>query len=157
MESAERGPFFPLFVDMNGRKALIAGGGKVAERRIKVLLDFGADITVISPEAAEYLENAAARGTIRLHKRKYQKGDVAALAPFLVIAATSDRQVNQQIAMEAKNLDIPLSVADCREECTCYFPAIADNGAYIAGLVSKDGNHVGVKQMAEKVRGALNS
>jgi siroheme synthase-like protein len=155
MESTGRRPFFPLFIDMSGRKALIAGGGKVAERRIKVLLDFGADITVISPEVSEYLENAASVGTIRLLRRKYQEGDIAAITPFLVIAATSDRRINHQIALEAKSLDIHVSVADCRGECTCYFPAIADNGAYIAGLVSKDGDHAGVKQMAEKVRSTL--
>ena len=154
-KSAERKPFFPLFVDMSGRKALIAGGGKVAERRIKALLDCGADITVISPEVCAYIETAASAGAVRLFKRKYQKGDVAALTPFLVIAATDDRQANQQIAVEAKSLDIHVSVADCREECTFYFPAIADNGAYIAGLVSKDGNHAGVKQIAQKIRETL--
>jgi len=157
MESAERRPFFPLFVDMSGRKALIAGGGKVAGRRIPVLLAAGADITVISPQAGEYIENAASQGAIRLLKRPYQEGDVTALTPFLVIAATDDRRINQQIAVEAQSLDIPVSVADCREECTCYFPAIADNGAYIAGLVSKDGDHAGVKRMAQKVKAALNS
>ena len=155
MENIERRPFFPLFVDMSGRKALIAGGGKIAERRIKVLLDFGADITVISPEVTEYIERAASLGTIRLFKRKYRGGDVADLTPFLVIAATDKREVNRDIMTEAQNLNIHVSVADCREECTCYFPAIADNGAYVAGLVSKDGNHAGVKQMAEKVRDAL--
>ena len=142
---------------MNGTKVLIAGGGNVAERRIKVLLDFGADITVISPEVTEYIEHAASLQTIRLHKRKYKQGDITDMTPFFIIAATNDRQVNHQIAMEAKSLDIPVSVADCREECTCYFPAIADNGAFIAGLVSKDGNHAGVKQMAEKMRETLNS
>ena len=157
MESTGQRAFFPLFVDMTGRKALIAGGGKVAERRIKALIDFGADITVISPDVSEYIENAASLGTIRLLKRKYTEGDVSAVTPFFVIAATDDRRVNQQIAMEAKSLDIPASVADCREECTCCFPAIADNGVFIAGLVSKDGNHTGVKQMAEKVRATLNS
>ena len=157
MGSTERKPFFPLFVDMNGRKVLIVGGGKVAERRIRVLLDFGADITVISPEVSEYIENAASLGTIRLHKRNYTEGDVTALMPFFVIAATDDQQVNHQIAMEAKSLNIHVSVADCRDECTCYFPAIADNGAYIAGLISKNGNHAGVKQMVEKVRATLNS
>jgi siroheme synthase-like protein len=157
MGNTERRPFFPLFVDMGGRKALIAGGGAVAGRRIKVLLEAGADITVIAPEAGEYIETAASAGAIRLLRRKYQEGDVAALAPFLVIAATSDRQANRRIAMEANSLDIHVSVADCREECTCYFPAIADNGAYVAGLVSKDGDHAGLKRMAEKVRLTLNS
>jgi glutamyl-tRNA reductase len=156
-ESTKQKPFFPLFIDMSGRKALIAGGGNVAERRIKVLLDFGADIIVISPEVSEYIEHAASLGTIRLLKQKYKEGDVTALTPFLVIAATSDRQVNHQIALEAKSLDIHVSAADCRRECTCFFPAIADNGSLIAGLVSKDGNHAGVKRMAKKIRETLNS
>jgi len=157
MESTKRKKFFPLFIDMSGKKTLIAGGGKIAERRIKVLLDYGADITVIAPETSEYIENAASLGTIRLFKRKYKEGDVTDLTPFLVIAATDDRQVNHGIAMEAKSINIHVSVADCREECSFFFPAIADNGAYIAGLVSKDGNHAGVKKMAEKVRATLNS
>jgi len=151
-ENTKQKLFFPLFADLHGRKALIAGGGKIAERRIKVLLDFGADITVISPEVGEYIENAASLGRICLLKRNYQEGDVAALTPFLVIAATSDRQANHQIAVEAKSLDIPVSVADCRDECTFYFPAIADNGSFIAGFVSKNGDHAGVKAIAERVR-----
>ena len=153
----KRKAFFPLFVDMSGRKVLVAGGGNIAERRIKVLLDFGADITVISPEVTEYIERAASLQTIRLHKRKYQQGDITDMTPFLVIAATGNRQVNHDIMTEARSLDIHVSVADCREECTCYFPAIADNGAFIAGLVSKDGNHTGVKQIAKKIRETLNS
>jgi siroheme synthase-like protein len=157
MESTGRKPFFPLFVDMSGRKVLIAGGGNVAGRRTKVLLAAGADITVIAPEAGEYIENAASTGAIRLLRREYQEGDVTALTPFLVIAATDRRAVNRAIAMEAISLDIHVSVADCRDECTCYFPAIADNDACIAGLVSKDGDHARVKQMAEKVRLTLNS
>ena len=152
MESTERKAFFPLFVNMSGRKALIAGGGNVAERRIKVLLDFDTNITVISPKVSEYIENAASLGTIRLLKRKYTEGDITDMTPFLVIAATNDRQVNHDVMTEAKSLDIHVSVADCREECTFYFPAIADNGAFIAGLVSKNGDHAGVKQMAERMR-----
>ena len=140
--------FFPLFVDMNGRKALVAGGGNVAERRVKVLVSFGADVTVISPEATEYIEHASLSNTIRLLKRKYKEGDAAAMMPFLIIAATNERQANHDIMTEAKSLNIHVSVADCREECTFYFPAIVENEDYIAGLVSKNGNHSGVKRLA---------
>jgi len=145
--------FFPLFVDMNGKKVLIVGGGNIAERRVKVLASFGADITVISPEATEYIEQAS----LRLLKRKYKEGDVAAIAPFLVIAATGERQVNHSVMTEAKSLNIHVSVADCREECTFYFPAIAESGDYIAGLVSKNNKHSGVKRTAEKIRTVLMS
>ena len=57
--------------------------------------------------------------------------------------------------LEAGSLGTPISVADCREECTFYFPAIVENEAFIAGLVSKNGDHAGVKQTAEKMRQML--
>jgi len=58
---------------------------------------------------------------------------------------------------EAKSHNIPVSVADCRDECTCYFPAIAENDEYIVGLVSKNGDHKGVVQMAERIRGLIDA
>jgi len=143
--------FFPLFINMHGKKVLVIGGGKIAEQRIKILIGFGAEITVISPKATEYIENAASS----LIKRKYKKGDISSLTPFLVIAATDERQANHKAMAEAKKLNINISVADCKEECSCYFPAIADSDDYIAGLVSKNGNHKGVKKMIKKIRGVL--
>jgi len=157
MTETKRKAFFPLFVDMSGKKALVAGGGNVAERRVEALASFGADVTVITPEASEYIERAASSNTIRLLKREYKEGDIAAARPFLVVAATNERRVNRAITTEAKSLNIHVSVADCREECTFYFPAIAENGDYIAGLVSKNGDHAGVKRAAEKIREILNS
>ena len=143
--------YFPLFVDMREKKALVIGGGNVAERRVKILASFGADITVISPEASESIARLASC----FIKRKYQTGDIAAIDPYLVITATDDRQTNHAAMFEAKNLDILISVADRREECTFYFPAIVENDNYIAGLVSKNGDHSGVKRTAEKLRGLL--
>lgn len=149
---SEQTTFFPLFIDIKGKTALIIGGGKVAERRAKILSAHGAEVTVISPEIIEPIEHLASH----CYKRKYQIGDIADLMPFLVIAASNDRQTNHDAMAEAKNLNTHVSVADCREECTCYFPAIAESENYIAGLISKKGNHTGVKQTAEKIRGLLN-
>ena len=143
---------FPLFIDLNGRKVLVIGGGNVAERRIKILIGFNAVITVISPIVNEYIEHAASMGTLRLLKRKYKDGDIGDLIPFIVIVATNERQTNHEAMMEARSLDIQVSVADCHDECTCYFPAIAENENYIAGLVSKKGNHSGAKETAKKIR-----
>jgi len=150
---------FPLFIDINGKKVMVIGGGNVAERRLKALVLFGADITVISPSVTEYIENTVSSNTIsiKLLKRKYQHGDIAAVNPFLIIAATNDRLVNHDIMTEAKRQNIYISVADCRDECTFYFPAIAESDEYIAGLVSKDGNHTGVKQTAERIRRVINT
>jgi len=155
---ADKKTFFPLFIDLTGKKVMIIGGGNVAERRLKALASFGAVITVISPTITKYIENAVSSNmvSIKLLKRKYQQGDIAAVNPFLIIAATNDRQINHDITAEAKNKNILVSVADCRKECTFYFPAIAESDDYIAGIVSKNGNHAGVKQTAEKIREIIN-
>jgi len=151
----EKKSFFPLFIDMNGRKALVIGGGIIAERRVKRLLAFGADVTVISPVASGYIRFAASQGELRYFERKYQNGDITDLKPALVIAATDGRQANREAMREASALDIPVSVADRREECTCFFPAIAENEAYTAGIVSKNGDHTGLRQTAGRIRELL--
>ena len=143
--------FSPLFVDMRRKKILIIGGGNVAERRVSILSSYGADITVISPVVSEVIERLASCCI----KEKYQTGDIAALTPFLVLTATDDRQTNHEAMLEAKSLDVHISVADCCEECNIYFPAIMENESLIAGLVSKNGDHLGVKQTAEKIRRLL--
>ncbi|MCL1992384.1 MAG: NAD(P)-dependent oxidoreductase [Spirochaetes bacterium] len=147
--------YFPIFVDMKNKTALVIGGGQVAERRVKILAAFAAKVTVISPQASDYIKAAALQGEIRLLGRKYQDGDIADIKPFLLIAASDDRQTNRQAMLEAAQLDILASVADSREECTFYFPAIAESEDYIAGIVSKNGNHAGVRRMAEKTRELL--
>jgi precorrin-2 dehydrogenase/sirohydrochlorin ferrochelatase/precorrin-6A/cobalt-precorrin-6A reductase len=143
---------FPLFVSLRDKKALVVGGGRVAERRIKTLLSFGADIIVISPINTEYINQAASDGKICLRERAYETGDIAALAPFLVLAATGERQVNHNVMNEAADLGAWVSVADCRKECTFYFPAIAESGNFVAGLISSQGDHSGVKRMAGYIR-----
>jgi len=144
--------FFPLFINMSGRKVLVIGGGSVAERRIHSLAGCGAEIIVITPAAGENVTRAALAGMIQLIKRKYNAGDIGAFMPFIVIAASDDRQINHNVMLESRKLNIPVSVADCRGECTCCFPAIVESGDYIAALVSKNGDHSGVRETAQKMR-----
>lgn len=155
-ESKEQKRFFPLFLDLAGKKVVVVGGGKIAERRLKVLASFGADITVISPQATADIAEAAQTGNLQWLKREFQNDDIASLAPLFVVAATDSRQVNQAVKLAAEKHNLPASIADNRAECTCYFPAIAEGENYLAGLVSKNGDHKGVKYLAEQIRSLLN-
>lgn len=141
-------PFhFPLFVDLHGQKAVVVGGGAIACRRIGVLLDFGAHVTVIAPELKEQFAD------ITWEKRPYAPGDLA--GALLAVSATNDRTVNHAVGVEAKSLRIPVSVADCREECTFYFPAVCIGEEIVAGLVSGGGSHAETARAAKAVRLAL--
>lgn len=126
-------PRFPLFVDLSGKKVVVIGGGAVACRRIAVLLQFGGEITVISPHWEKKLEG------VTWIERPYQSGDLQGAA--LVVAATDDRLVNAQVGEEATGLSIPVSVADDASACTFFFPAVCVGGGVVAGAVSTDGAH----------------
>ena len=141
-------PRFPLFVDLRGRKAVVVGGGPIALRRVKGLVECGAAVTVISPALARPVE-----GITHL-PRPYRPGDLE--GAFLAVAATDDRAVNRQVGEEARAAGIPVSVADCREECTFFFPAVCEGGGVTAGLISRHGtDHHRAARAAKAVRQAL--
>ena len=140
---------------MKGKRILIVGGGKVASRRAEILRSFGAGISIVSPTITRQLEEMAARGEIVHVERKYVRDDIERFRPFLTMATTDCRETNTAIAQDARKIGIPVIVADCRNECDCYFPAIADDESYVAGLVSKNGDHRGASTVAEKIRRLL--
>ena len=149
-ETAADFNYFPLFTNMSGRKITFIGGGKIAERRIKILLDYNADITLVAPDITDDLRKIAERGEIKYISRKYINTDIS--GAFLIIAATDSRDVNHAVMQDAKAAGVLVIVADSRAECDCYFPAIAENGEYRAGIVSKNGNHTGLKELAQELR-----
>ncbi|MEG0596789.1 MAG: NAD(P)-dependent oxidoreductase [Oscillospiraceae bacterium] len=138
---------FPLFVDLEGKKVVVVGGGKIACRRMAVLLQFGAQVTVIAPE---FLGNPAG---VLWEKRPYEAGDLA--GAFLVVAATDVREVNRRVGADASLLQIPVSVADCRGECTFLFPAICSGKGLVSGVISEENNHDKTVQGAIALRKAL--
>ena len=151
-DAADRRSFFPLFFNLHGKRILVVGGGKVALRRIGILHRFGANLKIVSPEATGSLQAVIGQNGIEYLPRKYVWGDVKEFAPFLTIAATDCRETNEAVAREARENGVPVIVSDCREECDCYFPAIAESESLLAGIVSKNGDHHGVRKIAQQVR-----
>ena len=144
-ENASR---FPLFVDLTGRRCVIVGGGAIAQRRAAVLSRFGAAVTVIAPTWTGGVPE------VEWQARPYAPGDLS--GAFLAVAATDDRQVNRQVGEEARRLGIPVTVADRREECTFFFPAICEGGGITAGLISQRGeDHRRAARAAKRVREVL--
>lgn len=124
--------FFPLFVDLSGRRVLIVGGGTVAERKIRALLGFGAAPLVVSPQVTDEVRRLANTGAVRFFARKYRPGDLAGAA--LAVAATNDREVNRAVSRDARKREIPVNVVDDPELCTFYFPAIVRRGDFVVGI-----------------------
>jgi len=138
---------FPMFIDIFDKNIVVIGGGKIAVRRINVLLSFGAKIKVIAPEiiADEYIKNS-----IEYIKKEFEPKDID--EAFMVIGATDNRAVNHNIYNLCMSKNIFCNIADCREECNFYFPAICLSDDLSVGIVSDGDKHILVKETAENIR-----
>jgi precorrin-2 dehydrogenase/sirohydrochlorin ferrochelatase len=118
--------YYAAFLNLRGRLCTVVGGGKVAERKIRKLLDCGAYVRVISPNVRPQLQRWAEEGRIEWLCRPYVPGDVA--DAWLVFAATSDRQVNRLVWAEAEQAGRLVNVIDDPDLCTLTVPASTRRG-----------------------------
>jgi uroporphyrin-III C-methyltransferase / precorrin-2 dehydrogenase / sirohydrochlorin ferrochelatase len=119
-------PFYPVFLDLRGRRAVVIGGGTVAEQKVRGLLAAGAHVTVVSPETTQGLTDLAAHNEIDLRRRPYRHGDLA--GAWLAIGATDNRAVNAAAWAEAERLGVPFNAVDDIEHCSFIAPAIHREG-----------------------------
>ena len=130
--------YFPIMVDLEGKKVLIIGGGETAARKAEMMLEFGARVTVVTKEL-----RAAMPEAINVINRAFRPEDISCPGtcddtaagdtgaeetfgeePFLIIAATDDRKVNEEVARLAMERHIPINVVDDEPLCSFTFPAV---------------------------------
>ncbi len=141
---------FPVFINLRGATALLVGGGKVAARRADVLLGFGARVRMVAPALSDGAERLREMDGIDWIPGTYRPEHLDGVT--LAVAATDDREVNRRVGRDARERGILVSVADRRDECSFYFPAIIKTESLTAGLVSTTGDHGLVKRAAAKMR-----
>ena len=114
--------YYPVFLNLAGKRCVILGGGTVAKGKIAALKDAGASITIISPDATPGIQTAARRGDVEWLERKYEPGDLK--GAFIAVAATNVWYVNREIYDEADECGVLLNVVDDPDLCTFIAPSI---------------------------------
>ena len=118
--------YYGVFVDIQNRRCLVFGGDPhEGERKVKYLLECGGQVTLFSPEddTSDDLKTLANAGEIDWVKRRYQSGDLAG-AWVVIVADTSDSNINHAISVEAAERNILLNVMDVTPLCTFIAPAL---------------------------------
>lgn len=116
--------YFPMFFQLEDRPCLVVGGGDVAARKVSLLVRAGGKVSVISPDLCESLQGRLNAEEITHLAKSFDANDLSDYV--LVIAATDDKSVNQQISELAQKQNIPVNVVDQPELCTFIVPSMID-------------------------------
>jgi precorrin-2 dehydrogenase len=141
--------YYPIFLNLEGRKAVVVGGGRVAERKVLSLIESHAAVTVISPSLTERLRKEKSLKTIRHKSRRFRKGDLE--GAFLVIAATDSQETNRSVSREASCL---VNVVDVPSECNFIAPSVVKRGP-LTFAISTGGISPAMSKSLRKEIGAL--
>jgi precorrin-2 dehydrogenase / sirohydrochlorin ferrochelatase len=117
---------FPLFLKLKARQCLVVGAGSVAESKIASLMEAGAKVRVIAPEATPRVRSWARARKIDWRQRRFRLTDLREV--FLVVAASSSRRLHEQVFKEARRFGVLCNVVDVPELCDFYYPAVVRRG-----------------------------
>lgn len=140
--------YYPIFLDVNAKKCLVVGGGPVGARKAAILEKCGADVKVVSDRFSTHFDKLKA-STIRLEKKGYDKQDVKGM--FLVLAATNNRGLNQEIKKDASRLNIFCNIADAPSDSDFLLPSVVDRGDLVIAVSTTGASPA----MAKKIRQTL--
>jgi len=148
--------YFPLFVNMKNKKVRVYGAGIIAARRIRILMDFDAEISAVAPEIKDDVNRLV---NVKTEKRAFVTGEIeneiGTELPDFVLAATDDPAVNAEICRECRHRNIWVNNASDQEQCDFFFPAVIRDGDLVIGLTSGGHSHSGTKTAAALIRETL--
>jgi precorrin-2 dehydrogenase/sirohydrochlorin ferrochelatase len=144
---------YPMMVHLAGRRCLVVGGGRVAERKVRLLLDCGATVRVVSPVVSATLDALAESGEIRLSRRRVRPADIA--GAFLVFATTDDPAVNARVAALARKAGGLVNVADDPAACTFQVPASFRRGDLTVAVSTGGGSPALAKRLRQRLEATV--
>jgi siroheme synthase-like protein len=118
--------YYPVSLDVSGRACLVVGGGRVAARKARGLLECGARVTVIAPAVSDEMQSLGP-ALAALERRPYGAGDVSAFR--LVVTATGIEEVDAAVHADAEAAGVWVNSADDRAHSSFILPAVHRDGA----------------------------
>ncbi len=142
----------PFLFSTENKKILIIGGGKVAERKLTVLLDFFDSITLIAPKITNKIKELHLQNKIMLYKKNFNEKFITENYDYVFIA-TDNGKLNNKVALICKKLKIPTNIADNPDFSDFHMPAIISDVAneYIISISTHGKNPAKAKKIKEKI------
>jgi len=144
---------YPVNLTVKGRPAVVVGAGNVASRKVRDLLEAGADVTVMAPSVCAEIAELAGAGRILLLRGPYSTEGLR--GAFLAIAATDDEELNARISRDAQALGILINVVDRPALCTFTLPAVVRRGDFAVTISTEGQSPALASIMREELSGVF--
>lgn len=145
--------YLPLFATLKNRPVLVVGGGEIAVRKIALLLRAEAKVRIVSPQLEPALAELVAADRVQWLAQAFDAAQVDSV--FLVIAATDDPELNQQVFMAAEARQTLVNVVDNPPLCSFIFPSIVDRSPLVVAISSGGAAPVLARLLREKMEALL--
>lgn len=143
----------PLFLDLADQPCLVIGGGNVAARKIRSLLDAGARVTVVAPILADTTAELAKRQDLDVARREFKETDVR--GQLLVIAATGDADVNRRAFAVCRERRVLINTVDDAALSTAIFPSIVDRAPVTVAVSTAGASPTLARRIREQIEALL--
>lgn len=128
--------YYPVYFDLNGKEVLVVGGGQVAYRKVRTLVEHGAIVRIVSPEIIKELRAMVDGKTCFWDRKEYTSEDIG--SAFIIFSCTQRENINQQVARDAQACCRPVNVVDNPQICSFIVPALLERG-HLSIAVSTSG------------------
>jgi precorrin-2 dehydrogenase/sirohydrochlorin ferrochelatase len=143
--------YYPILLDLKDKKCVVVGGGNVAFRKVKSLVEAEANVMVISPQITSSLKELVNKNKITYLKQEY-KSEHIKKDTFLVIAASNNKELNTKIANDAHKLNLLINVVDSPNLCNFILPATLRRGKLIISISTSAQSPALAKKIKEELQ-----
>lgn len=151
---ASKSAYYPAFLDVGGVRCVVVGGGSVAARKVRALVEAGASVSVVSPCVCGEIEAMAAEGGgVECRRKPFEPKELE--GAFLVVAATDDAAVNEAVGREARARGVLVNVVDQPTLSTFIVPATVSRGRLQVAISTGGASPAFAKRLRERLEGQL--
>ena len=143
--------FYPILVDLRGKKALVVGGGKVAQRKVETLLEYWASVELVARDLTGELDRLRKSGTVRFLGRDFSEDHLE--GAFLVVAATDDAALNRRVSRGAQQRGLLVNAVDQPADCNFIVPSIIRRGDLLVAVSTSGKSPAMAKRIRERLEG----
>ena len=141
--------FFPFYINIQNKYLLIAGGGKIACRRLKTLLKFDVNVILVATDISSEIKSID-DSRLKLYEQDFEEKFLERI-DYLILA-TNDKKLHESISRLARGKGITVNDASCKENCDFYFPSIIDKDELLISVTSLGNNHKLTHRIANIIR-----